>query len=189
VACSASALVPRPYGVRGGYPATFATTVLESAWTAGWDGRPTGTLTECTDTGARETDLPPQLTCRGDRPRPRLPGRPGTSRLTPAGVQLTLDVRTLLARCHQPSWTGLDVPYAQLGRCRAGDDEVVTRPSCELCGAPLLLSTNFDAAFCPDCDAWREPACADTSYAFCTGRPDHPSGAAHLGADDVWSEP
>ena len=48
VGCSASALMPRPYGVRGGYLAAFGDAVLESSWTAGWDGRPTGTLTEYT---------------------------------------------------------------------------------------------------------------------------------------------
>jgi len=55
VGCSASALMPRPYGVRGGYLAAFGDAVLESSWTAGWDGRPTGTLTEYVDTGARRS--------------------------------------------------------------------------------------------------------------------------------------
>lgn len=101
VGCSASALMPKPYGVRGAYLATFRDAVLESSWTAGWDGRPTGTLTETTDTGARELDLPPAnsyaavidhvLDCLADR---------ATSRLSPASVldslQLTLDVRAKL---------------------------------------------------------------------------------------------
>jgi predicted dehydrogenase len=108
VDCSASALMPRPYGVRGGYLATFANAVLESAWTAGWDGRPTGTLTEYTDTGAREIDLPPANSYAAviDHVLDCLAGR-ATSRLTPASVlaslQLTLDVRTQLAACHQRS--------------------------------------------------------------------------------------
>jgi predicted dehydrogenase len=101
VGCSASALMPRPYGVRGGYLATFGDAVLESSWTAGWDGRPTGTLTAYTDAGGREIDLPPAdsygsviehvLDC--------LAGR-AASRLTPASVldslQLTLEVRAQL---------------------------------------------------------------------------------------------
>jgi predicted dehydrogenase len=108
VRCSASALMPRPYGVRGGYLATFDDAVLESTWTAGWDGRPTGTLTEFTDTGARELDLAPAnsyaavidhvLDCLASR---------ATSRLTPTSVldslQLTLDVRTKLAESQGPS--------------------------------------------------------------------------------------
>jgi predicted dehydrogenase len=106
VRCSASALMPRPYGVRGGYLATFADAALDSVWTAGWDGRPTGSLTEYTATGARELDLAPAnsyaavidhvldcLACRA------------TSRLTPAsvldGLQLTLDVRTRLAKARR----------------------------------------------------------------------------------------
>jgi UDP-N-acetylglucosamine 3-dehydrogenase len=101
VECSATALMPKPYGVRGGYLATFDDAVLESAWTAGWDGRPTGTLTEYSDAGARELPLPQTnsyaavidhvLDCLGGR---------ASSRLTPAsvfeGLQLTLDVRDAL---------------------------------------------------------------------------------------------
>ena len=55
---SASALMPKPYGVRGGWRAAFTDAVVESAWTAGYDGRPTTTLTEFTDHGARDIDLP-----------------------------------------------------------------------------------------------------------------------------------
>jgi predicted dehydrogenase len=101
VGCSASALMRRPYGVRGGYLATFAHAVLESSWTAGWDGRPTGTLTEYTDTGARELDLAPANSYAAviDHVLDCLAGR-ATPRLTPASVldslQLTLDVRTQL---------------------------------------------------------------------------------------------
>jgi hypothetical protein len=104
VGCSASALMPRPYGVRGGYLATFSDAVLESSWTAGWDGRPAGTLTEYTDTGARELDLPQASSYAAaiDHILDCLAGR-ARSRLTPASVfdclQLTLDVRAeLVAR-------------------------------------------------------------------------------------------
>ena len=55
---SASALMPKPYGVRGGWRATFTDAVIESTWTAGYDGRPTTTLTEHSETGSRDIDLP-----------------------------------------------------------------------------------------------------------------------------------
>jgi predicted dehydrogenase len=58
VRCSASALMPKPYGLRGGLRATFGDAVLESSWTAGYDGRPTTTLTEYTDEGRRTIELP-----------------------------------------------------------------------------------------------------------------------------------
>jgi hypothetical protein len=40
VRCSASALLPKPYGMAGGYRAVFTEGAIESSWTAGWDGRP-----------------------------------------------------------------------------------------------------------------------------------------------------
>jgi hypothetical protein len=49
--------MPKPYGLRGGHRAVFDDAV-ESTWTAGWDGRPTGTLTEYSEQDAREVDLP-----------------------------------------------------------------------------------------------------------------------------------
>jgi len=106
VACSASALMPRPYGMRGGYLATFGGGVLESSWTAGWDGRPTGTLTEYTDTGTRDIDLAPADSYAAviDHVLDCLAGR-ATSRLIPTsvlnGLQLTLDVRDQLQERQQ----------------------------------------------------------------------------------------
>jgi predicted dehydrogenase len=107
VRCSASALLPKPYGMRGGYRAVFTDAAIESSWTAGYDGRPTTTLTEYTEQGQREVDLPARdayaavidhviACCQGQ----------DTSRLSPASVldtlQLTLDVRTALAAPKQP---------------------------------------------------------------------------------------
>jgi hypothetical protein len=43
--------------MRGGYRAVFTDAAIESSWTAGWDGRPTTTLTEYTEQGSREVDL------------------------------------------------------------------------------------------------------------------------------------
>jgi hypothetical protein len=47
--CSASSLMPVPYGVRGGYRAVFTGGVLESAWTAGYEGSGPTVLTEYTE--------------------------------------------------------------------------------------------------------------------------------------------
>jgi predicted dehydrogenase len=107
VRCSASALLPKPYGMRGGYRAVFTEGALESSWTAGYDGRPTTTLTEYTEHGQREIDLPARdaygsvidhviACCQGRE----------ASRLSPASVldtlQLTLDVRTALTEPKGP---------------------------------------------------------------------------------------
>jgi predicted dehydrogenase len=99
---SASALLPKPYGVRGGYRAVFTEGAIESSWTAGYDGRPTTTLTEYTQESQREVDLPAgdAYTAVIDHVIACCQGR-DTSRLGPASVldtlQLTLDVHTALA--------------------------------------------------------------------------------------------
>jgi predicted dehydrogenase len=107
VRCGASALFPKPYGMRGGYRAVFTDAAIESDWTAGYDGRPTTTLTEYTEQGQREIDLPARdayaavidhvIACCQSRE---------ASRLSPASVldtlQLTLDVRTALTAATRP---------------------------------------------------------------------------------------
>jgi predicted dehydrogenase len=107
VRCGASALLPKPYGMRGGYRAVFTEGAIESSWTAGYDGRPTTTLTEYTEQGSREVDLPARdayaavidhvlACCQGQE----------TSRLSPASVldalQLTLEVRAALTAAKRP---------------------------------------------------------------------------------------
>jgi predicted dehydrogenase len=107
VGCSASALLPKPYGMRGGYRAVFTEGAIESDWTAGWDGRPTGTLTEYTQQGQREVDLPARDAYAAviDHVIACCQGR-DTSRLGPASVldtlQLTLDVHSALAAPRRP---------------------------------------------------------------------------------------
>jgi predicted dehydrogenase len=110
--CSASALVPVPYGVRGGYRAVFTGGVLESAWTAGYEGSGPAVLTEYTEEGAREIELPESqgyaaviehvIACREGR---------AISRIGPESVldalQLTLDVQnTLTAQPEDVSLAG-----------------------------------------------------------------------------------
>jgi predicted dehydrogenase len=107
VGYSASALLPKPYGVRGGYRAVCSEGAIESSWTAGYDGRPTTTLTEYTDQGQREVDLPARdaYTAVIDHVIACCQGRE-TSRLSPASMldtlQLTLDVHTALTAPKRP---------------------------------------------------------------------------------------
>jgi hypothetical protein len=107
VRCSASALLPKPYGVRGGYRAVFTGAAIESSWTAGYDGRPTTTLTEYTEQGQREVDLPARDAYAAviDHVVACCQGREA-SRLGPASVldalQLTLDVHAALTAPKRP---------------------------------------------------------------------------------------
>jgi predicted dehydrogenase len=107
VRCSASALLPKPYGMRGGYRAVFTDAAIESSWTAGYDGRPTTTLIEYTEQGQREVDLPARDAYAAviDHVIACCQGR-DSSRLHPASVldtlQLTLDARTALAAAKRP---------------------------------------------------------------------------------------
>jgi predicted dehydrogenase len=56
--CASSSLMPQPYGVRGGWRATFTAAVLEYAMRAGFTGQGPATLTEVTADGERPIDLP-----------------------------------------------------------------------------------------------------------------------------------
>jgi predicted dehydrogenase len=54
---SGSALMPQPYGVRGGWRATFTDGLLEYAMRAGFTGQGPATLTEHTSKGERQLEL------------------------------------------------------------------------------------------------------------------------------------
>jgi predicted dehydrogenase len=107
VRCGASALLPRPYGMRGGYRAVFTDAAVESSWTAGYDGRPTTALIEHTEQGSREVDLLARDVYAAviDHVSACCQGR-DSSRLSPASVldtlQLTLDVRAALTAAKRP---------------------------------------------------------------------------------------
>ncbi|TDO48637.1 putative dehydrogenase [Kribbella sp. VKM Ac-2527] len=58
VRCTSSALMPQPYGMRGGWRATFTDGVLEYAMRADFTGQGPSTLIEYTTTGDRAIDLP-----------------------------------------------------------------------------------------------------------------------------------
>jgi len=56
--CTSSSLMPQPYGMRGGWRATFTGAVLEYAMRAGYTGQGPASLTEYTADGQRAIDLP-----------------------------------------------------------------------------------------------------------------------------------
>jgi predicted dehydrogenase len=56
--CTSSALMPKPYGMRGGWRATFIGAVLEYVMRAGFTGQGPATLTEYTADGERAIELP-----------------------------------------------------------------------------------------------------------------------------------
>ncbi len=99
---SASALMPKPYRLRGGSRATFTEAVLESSWTAGYDGRPSTTLSEYTAQAERVIELSHSdaYTAVIDHVIACLQGR-AKSRLSPRSVldtlRLTLDVHDALS--------------------------------------------------------------------------------------------
>ena len=56
--CTSSSLMPMPYGMRGGWRATFTGGVLEYVMRAGFTGQGPATLTEHTADGEQPIDLP-----------------------------------------------------------------------------------------------------------------------------------
>jgi predicted dehydrogenase len=56
--CASSSLMPQPYGLRGGWRATFTGAVLENVTRAGPTGQGPSTLTEYTPDGERLIELP-----------------------------------------------------------------------------------------------------------------------------------
>jgi hypothetical protein len=56
--CASSSLMPKAYGMRGGYRATFTGAVLEYTMRAGFTGQGPSTLTEYTTDGERAIELP-----------------------------------------------------------------------------------------------------------------------------------
>ena len=56
--CTSSSLMPKPYGMRGGWRATFPGGVLEYAMRAGFTGQGPATLTEHTADGEQPINLP-----------------------------------------------------------------------------------------------------------------------------------
>jgi len=101
--CTSSSLMPRPYDVRGGWRATFASGVLEYAMRAGFTGQGLATLTEHTADGEKPIDLPTAspyeamidhiLACLADRAGNRI--EPASA--LPA-LELTLDVHGRLTQ-------------------------------------------------------------------------------------------
>ena len=102
--CASSSLMPQPYGVRGGWRATFAGGVLEYAMRAGFTGQGPATLTEVTAGGERPIDLPaaaPPYAAVIDHVLACLTGH-ASNLIEPASalpaLELTLDVHQRLAQ-------------------------------------------------------------------------------------------
>jgi predicted dehydrogenase len=96
---SVSALMPMPWGARGGYTATFTDGVLDSVSSMGFDGKPTGTVTAYTADGARELNLPPadQYTTMIDHVLAVLRGE-ADNQITPASTLDALELSLELDR-------------------------------------------------------------------------------------------
>lgn len=46
---------------------------------------------------------------------------------------------------------------------------------CKVCLDPLAYNDEHDSIYCPTCDEWREPSCADPYCEYCLARPKKPS--------------
>ena len=97
--------MPQPYGVRGGWRATFTDAVLEYTMRAGFTGQGPATLTEHAADGERAIDLPtgsPPYAAMIDHVLACLTGHTGNL-IEPASalpaLELTLDVHQ---RLNQP---------------------------------------------------------------------------------------
>jgi len=103
--CTSSSLMPAPYGMRGGWRATFTSgAVLEYAMRAGFTGQGPATLTEHTSDAEKPVDLPdagPPHAVMIDHVLDCLAGR-ADNIIEPASVlpalELTLDVHRRLAQ-------------------------------------------------------------------------------------------
>jgi len=102
--CNSSSLMPQPYGIRGGWRATFRGGVLEYAMRAGFTGQGPATLTEFTTDGERPLDLPdagPPYAAVIDHVLACLTGR-ADNPIDPASalpaLELTLDVHQRLTQ-------------------------------------------------------------------------------------------
>jgi predicted dehydrogenase len=102
--CTSSSLMPQPYGVRGGWRATFPGAVLEFAVRAGFTGQGPATLTEVSADRERHIDLPdagPPYTAVIDHTLACLTGDAGNL-IEPASalpaLELTLDVHERLTQ-------------------------------------------------------------------------------------------
>ncbi len=102
--CASSSLMPQPYGIRGGWRASFPGAVLEYAMRAGFTGHGPATLTEVTAGGERPIGLPdagPPYAAVIDHVLACLAGHAGNL-IEPASalpaLELTLDVHQRLTQ-------------------------------------------------------------------------------------------
>ncbi len=100
---TSSALMPQPYGIRGGWRATFTGAVLEYAMSAGFTGQGPASLTEHTARGQRPIELADTSPYQAmiDHVLACLTGHAG-NRIDPASalpaLELTLDIHRRLTQ-------------------------------------------------------------------------------------------
>lgn len=93
----------------------------------------------------------------------------------PAGYELIPELRRYLG-AHSGG-----IPIRELqgeGAVAVGSHAVrghVRRERCPACRQTTVFDYDFDAAFCPSCDAWLEGRCGDSGCEYCTRRPEKPS--------------
>jgi predicted dehydrogenase len=104
--CTSSSLMPPPYGIRGGWRATFPRAVLEYTMRAGFTGQGPSALTEFTADDEQVIDLPdagPPYAAMIDHVLACLTGH-AENRVEPASalpaLELTLDVHQRLTQPH-----------------------------------------------------------------------------------------
>jgi hypothetical protein len=76
--------MPLPYGMRGGWRATFTGGVLEYSISAGFTGQGPATLTEHTEDGERPIELADTSPCEAMIDWPALPARQAAALTRPA---------------------------------------------------------------------------------------------------------
>ncbi len=54
------------------------------------------------------------------------------------------------------------------------DGHIAYGKECESCGHTVLYDTDYDAYFCPNCNAWHSENCGEADCMFCAGRPERP---------------
>ncbi|XRG80388.1 hypothetical protein V5E38_08825 [Rossellomorea sp. GAMAL-10_SWC] len=54
------------------------------------------------------------------------------------------------------------------------DGFIDKKQQCSKCNNSLIHYEDFEAFFCPNCNAWTEEKCMDPSCYYCPNRPENP---------------
>lgn len=83
---------------------------------------------------------------------------------------LGLSWETIGQSVHEKEIEGIFLAYQ--GRIHKGSE---LSNLCMVCLESLAYNDEHDSVFCPTCDEWREPSCADPDCEYCLARPNRPS--------------